>query len=49
MNEASNENDYANNKINNNKTTSKSFQNKTKLIRSSTNNNGRLNAKVVVH
>ena len=49
MNETSNENDYANNKTNNNKTTSKSFENKTKLIGSSTNNNGRLNAEVVVH
>ena len=40
-------NDAANNKINSNKTaTSKSFEHKTKLIRSTPNNNSRLNAEV---
>ena len=41
-------NDAANYKINSNKTaTSKSFEHKTKLIRSTPNNNSRLNAEVI--
>ena len=49
MNHDANENNTAGNyRINNNKTTSKSFKHKTKIIGSTTANNSRLDAEVVV-
>ena len=49
INEDINENNVANNRINNNKTTtSKSFEYKTKLIRSTPKNDNTLEAEVVI-
>ena len=48
MNNAANENDAANNKINNNKTTSRSFEYKTMIIGSASANINRLSAEVAV-
>ena len=50
MNDAANENDDINNRINNNRiTASKWFEYKIKVIESTPNNNSRLNAEVIVN